>query len=414
MLNRWKKPEVSLTDLTSQCIRCGFCLESCPTFVVTGEETESPRGRIYLVRSAEEGKLKWEDVRLHMNRCLGCLACATACPSGVDYGTMFEEARGILERKKSPTTKRILLNSLTSRSLIRAQLKLSKLMPGKRIPNYLSKKISGRLPEADKPIPQTSDLHDLPWEDQPQVRGEVYFLRGCVMDVLHQRVHDATKRLLARIGYRVRVVDSGCCGSLHLHNGYIEEARMRANRLIENFSEKGVPIIVNSAGCGSTMKHYSHMFGDDDAKEFAARVFDASEFLLKHGLLERLETAPGLIAKVTYHDACHLAHGQGVRNAPRQLIKAIPRIDYLELTEADMCCGSAGIYNLTQPAMARILLERKYERICESGAKIVAMGNPGCHAWIGQAAREHGENVRVLHTMELLEAAFIGLEKFND
>lgn len=407
------KIKVSLTDVTSKCIRCGFCLESCPTYVMTGEETESPRGRIYLVRSAEEGQIKWEDVRLHMNRCLGCLACATACPSGVDYATIFEGARGILERKKSPLVKRLLLASLTKRKLIKAQLKLSKLSPGTRVPKMLSKMVSGRLPEADKPIPQKADLPPLEWADQRSIQGEVYFLRGCVMDVLFERVHECTIRLLSRIGYRARTVDVECCGSLHLHNGYEAEAQHRALRTIRRFREAGVPVIVDSAGCGSTMKHYGHTLETDTAKEFSRRVFDASEFLLANGLNDLLASSPGIHEVVTYHDACHLAHGQGIRGQPRELIRSIPGISLFELSEADMCCGSAGIYNLTQPAMARALLERKYENIRATGASIVVTGNPGCHAWIAQAAREHGDNIRVLHTMELLEAAFIGLERLE-
>jgi glycolate oxidase iron-sulfur subunit len=178
---------------------------------------------------------------------------------------------------------------------------------------------------------------------------------------------------------------------------------------------KELPVIVNSAGCGSTMKDYENLLEDTGgAGKFAKRTFDASEFLLANGLIEELQTAKGLAVKATYHDACHLAHGQKITVQPRDLIKAIPHLELVPLPEADMCCGSAGIYNVLEPRMARSLVERKYANIESTQAEIVATGNPGCHAWIAQAAKEHGKHVRVLHTMELLEAAFIGLEYFTN
>jgi glycolate oxidase iron-sulfur subunit len=284
----------------------------------------------------------------------------------------------------------------------------------------------------------------------PAIQGEVYLLEGCVMQVLFPRVHEATRRLLRRIGYAVRETPQGCCGSLHLHAGYMDEARLRANQLIDVLLGD-LPIIVNSAGCGSTMKGYGEFFGDSSgpnpltrfasssppsrpgfhdeppeargvqdesrralvAQSFSERVFDASEFLFANGLVGEVAKSQGIKVTATYHDACHLAHGQGVRNEPRRLVEAIPSLSLIELEESDLCCGSAGIYNLTQPKLARQLLERKWKNIEATGAKIVAMGNPGCHAWIAQAAQEHGQTVEVLHTMELLEASFIGLDHFS-
>jgi len=190
-----------------------------------------------------------------------------------------------------------------------------------------------------------------------------------------------------------------------------------AKNLMENFVED-LPVIVNSAGCGSTMKEYGHLFSADEeasvrGESFASRTFDLSEFLLANGLRELLAQAPGYSTRTTYHDACHLAHGQRITQPPRELIRAIPNIDYVELPEADTCCGSAGIYNLTQPELARKLLERKFANVERTEAAVVATGNPGCHAWIAQAAKEHGGEVRVLHTAEALEAAFVGLEAFR-
>lgn len=382
-----------LTDLTTQCIRCGFCLESCPTFVVTGEETESPRGRIYLVRSAEEGQIGWEDAKPHLDQCLGCLACTTACPSGVKYGEIFEMAR---DRVGKSFPKKALLTGMTKPSLLRIQLQLGKLLPGKRIPGALSKLLSGVAPEVDRPLPQDSGLWPpLKESDLPPVTGEVYMLEGCAMRVLYPRVNEATRRLLRRVGFTVKQVPQGCCGALHAHNGYLDQAKSMRSDLVARFPGE-FPIVVNSAGCGSWLK------------EGSERAWDASEFLLQHGLIDALQKCrqDAVGPTVTYHDACHLAHGQGIRSAPRELLAAIPGVQLVELGESDMCCGSAGIYNVTQPKMARELLERKWRNVEATGASVVATGNPGCHAWIAQASREKGQKVEVVHTLELLERAF--------
>jgi glycolate oxidase iron-sulfur subunit len=224
------------------------------------------------------------------------------------------------------------------------------------------------------------------------------------MRVLFPRVHEATRRLLRRVGYGVRNAEQGCCGSLHLHAGYVDAARTRAERLVRSLPED-LPVITNSAGCGSTMKRYEDLLGREGSV-FARRVRDVSEFLLEAGLSEYLLSSPGVAATATYHDACHLAHGQGVRSAPRELLKAVPGLALVDLPESDTCCGSAGIYNLTQPRMAKRLLDRKWRHVESTGASIVVMGNPGCHAWLAQAAEEHGSAVTVMHTAELLESSF--------
>jgi glycolate oxidase iron-sulfur subunit len=391
-----------LDELTARCIRCGFCLEACPTFTETGVEMESPRGRIYLVRSAHEGKLRWqEDVREHLSRCLGCRACETACPSGVEYGRIFEIARDRIEHERPHRTKGLLLAGLTDPRKLRAQLGLGRLLPGRKVPALLSRLLSGEAPEADRPEAQRRG-HYPPLDEKhlPAVKGEVFLLEGCAMRVLYPRVHEATRRLLRRVGYAVRDVAQGCCGALHAHNGYLNEAHRFAERLEASMRED-LPIIVNSAGCGSFLKDRER----EGHESFAGRVFDASEFLHGAGLTEVLRTSARLEATVAYHDACHLAHGQGIRSQPRELLEAVPGLRSVPLPEADTCCGSAGIYNLTQPKLARSILERKWRNVESTGAEIVATGNPGCHAWIAQAAREHGGHVRVMHTLELLEAA---------
>lgn len=383
-----------LRDLTAPCIRCGFCLESCPTYLETGHETESPRGRIYLVRSAEEGRLRWtEDVQPHLDRCLGCLACEPACPSGVHYGAILELARAKLERARPRPMRRRLLSAVTGPAI-----RFVRFVPRGRLPGWVSQRLAGAPPEADLPRPFPTPAWP-PLDDAmlPAVRGEVALLTGCAMGTLFPRVHAATERLLRRIGFKVRPI-AGCCGALHRHNGHPEEGARLAAALSHQVPT-GMPLVVNSAGCGASLRHGGPMAG---------HAVDASVFLLREGLAGALKSAPGLDVAVTCHDACHLAHGQGVRSEPRELLDAVPGLRRTELPESDLCCGSAGVYNVLQPAMARRLVERKLDCVNRTGAQIVVLGNPGCHAWIAQAARERGGNLRVFHTMELLEFAFGG------
>lgn len=383
-----------IDELASHCIRCGFCLESCPTFVITGEENASPRGRIYLMRGAEEGRLPWESVREHLDPCLGCRACETACPSGVEYGALLELSRHKLEQIRPDPKRRKLLDQLTNPSLTRLQFAFAGLLPGRKMPGFVARMWSDQPAEAMLPVPQQVE-HYSPLDEKslPAIRGEVALLEGCAMRVLFPNVHVATRRLLRRVGYQVRAIDLGCCGALHAHSGFLEEGESRARSVGEK--AVGLPIITNSAGCGSWLKDVG-----------APNVFDLSQFLLENGLLSELEKQTWSGPKVTYHAACHLAHGQKITQAPVDLLRAIPGLEFRPLEEADRCCGSAGIYNLTQPKMARELLERKWGFVEETGADWVVTGNPGCHAWIEQASREHGGKVRVVHTAEALEAAF--------
>ncbi len=399
-----------LEELTTHCIRCGFCIESCPTYVATGNEMESPRGRIYLVRSAIEGKLRWqEDVREHLENCLGCLACQTACPSGVQYDEIFELAKARIESEKPARAKGALLAVLSRPKLLKLQLELGAILPGRRIPSALSKLLSGQPPEADRPeVQQASGWPALDEAGLPKVRGEVYLLEGCAMRVLFPRVHEATRRLLRRVGYTVREAEQGCCGALHAHNGYLDEARELALRLSASIP-LNLPLVVNSAGCGSALKDYGRLFDLPELVALSERTVDVAEFLLREGLADALAGSPGVGARATYHDACHLANGQGVRSQPRQLFGAVPGLDLVPLQNSEVCCGSAGIYNLTRPSMARLQLEEKVEAIGETRAGLVILGNPGCHAWIAQGLRERALATNVLHTAELLESSFSGL-----
>jgi glycolate oxidase iron-sulfur subunit len=400
----------SMEELTTHCIRCGFCLEDCPTFIQTGNELESPRGRIYLVRSAMEGKLDWnEDVKEHLDLCLGCRACETACPSGVEYGAILEMARDKIESASPNLIRKGLLMSTTNPAILKAQLVGSRLLGIQKMPGFMSRFVSQDAQTANLPRPQA--YKPLPTIENAPTKGEVLMLQGCAMQVLFPRVHECTVRLLSRLGYKVKSVSQGCCGALHAHNGQLETARGLARNLIKAF-EGDMPIIVNSAGCGSTMKEYQHLLDDNNAEAFSKRVFDISEFFLSEGLADLLAKTNGLQGrKLTYHDACHLSHGQKIMSQPRQLVQAIAGTEFVELPEAMMCCGSAGIYNVLQPKMAKQLLDRKVSNVVETKTDVVATGNPGCHAWIRQGCEEAGA-APVLHTAELLEAAFIGLEHF--
>jgi len=395
----------SIDELASHCIRCGFCLESCPTFQITGDESHSPRGRIYLARSASEGVLSWKDIQPALDGCLGCRACETSCPSGVEYGKLLELAREKLAKESPKHAQSGLLKVITNTQLATMQFKAAKVFRLKRTPELVGKLLSDEPQEANIPQPFQLKWPKLDKTNLPEIKGEVAILGGCVMGVLFPGTHEATQRILRRLGYKVHMVTGGCCGALHAHSGELNQARSKALKLASKIPAE-MQILVNSAGCGSTMKEYE--FLDPNLKQVADRVQDVTEFIIKNGALELLQKSPGITVTATYHDACHLAHGQKITQEPRELLKAINGLRYSELAEADMCCGSAGIYNIVQPAKARTLLDRKWENILATGASVVATGNPGCLAWIQQAAQESGRNISVWHTLDIIEAAFCG------
>lgn len=415
----------TLDERTKKCIRCGFCLDACPTFRLTGQETRSPRGRIYLVRSWRESVIPFnDDVVEALDSCLGCRACETACPSGVEYGAILEMARAHIEdRRLRPPAQSLaraqFLAMLTSPGRLAASLHAAGLM-GRltrgRMPGFAARLLTG-APDASVALPRVEGrirVHTLP-ERSPAVGAERYvvgILAGCVMRVLFGETNAATARVLQANGCTVLAPRSaGCCGALHLHCGFASDARERMRRLIDAFEpllDSMDALIVNSAGCGSTLKEYGELLADDPAyaaraRRLAAKVRDVSEWLDSIGLTPptgRIE------ATVAYHDACHLAHGQRVRTQPRSLLAAIPGVQLVELEESDTCCGSAGIYNITQPEMAGRLLDRKIAHVRASGARIIATGNPGCLAWIQQGARQAGLDLRICHPVELLDEAY--------
>ena len=413
------------TELYLDCIHCGFCLPACPTYRILGNELDSPRGRIYLIRAASEGKIGISDSFVkHMKLCLVCRACETACPSGVQFGHLMETARGQIDRNYTypPAERRLrdfILSNFTSADrltwLLRA-LRLyqrSGLQALVRASGLLT--LFGRLGQMEGLMPSIPDLnlrHALP-EMTPAIgpkRGRVGLLAGCVQSVLFPGVNLATARVLAENGYEVVAPKAqGCCGSLLIHEGERERGKALARKTIDLFERAEFDaVVVNAAGCGAAMKEYGDLLHVDPqyaqrAAIFGNKVKDVSQVLAAAPINGKLGSVP---LKVTYQEPCHLVHGQRVREAPRALIRSIPGLQFIELKESDVCCGSAGIYNLINPTEAREVLERKLDRIAESGAEVVVSGNPGCLIQLEVGIKRRGMKVRVAHTVELLAWAY--------
>lgn len=416
-----------LTDQLVECIHCGLCLESCPTYLEINREEDSPRGRIYLMRSVAEGNSALDESMLsHLDMCLGCRACETACPSDVQYGFLLENTRAQVERSRKRSFferagRKALLSVFTSPRLLAVSLFFATLPSrllgrGPQAPGGMLTKLIGAHGAASSlrlsRFPPVSPVR-LP-EFTP-ARGErkmrVGMLEGCVMPVLFHDVNAATASVLSRLGCDVVVPEmQGCCGALHAHNGYKDQAAVMALRNMEAFEDAKCDVIaVNSAGCGSTMKEYHHLFEEGTierarAERFVKKVKDISEVV--DGLLPGAKMRE-LNITLTYHDACHLAHGQKVRSEPRRMLAAIPGLKMIPLAESDHCCGSAGVYSFTQPEMATTLQERKIKNIHATGAAVVATGNPGCQMWIASGLDASGSPVKALHPIQILDMALI-------
>lgn len=404
----------------NNCIRCGMCLPTCPTYQLTGRERSSPRGRISLMRAVSEGHLPLESETFakEMSDCLGCLACVTACPAGVQYGELLERSRDQLWRHRAPQWpwwKRHgaqLLLAIVNQPLILSWLTrllyLYQVTPLPRLVNRLP--LPGQLKEFHRMMPTVG------WKSgrqqlrshYPGPRGRVGVLLGCVMDVMFVPENLATVRVLRRQGYEVLTLpQQGCCGALHAHAGQLQEARKLAKKLIDSFTSVDF-VVVNSAGCGSCMKHYPQLFEHDQewqekAQKFVAKVRDIQEFLHEFPLDPPI---PSKDQPLTYHDACHLAHGQSIRQAPRQLLQQLAGSGYRELQDADLCCGSAGTYNLTHFETASQLLDKKLDAIQASGAKVVGVANPGCLLQIRYGIKRRGLKIRAEHPVVLLDEAW--------
>ncbi|MBA3342980.1 MAG: 4Fe-4S dicluster domain-containing protein [Gemmatimonadaceae bacterium] len=400
------------------CVHCGFCLQACPTYLALEDENESPRGRIFLMRSLLEGTVTPDDssVHAHIDRCLGCRACETACPSGVPYGHLLEATRATLrEARRPPFAARLILWVFSHRLLLRGAMFLSRLLAASPVPTVLAK-ANGRLGFAMAMLASTgSPLERDPYATSATgARGKVAVLLGCVMEGLFGETNRATERVLRRNGYAtVDAAKQECCGALHAHAGDLETARRLARRNTAAFERSGAEFIaVNAAGCGAMMKEYGHLLRDDPdwserAESVGKRVRDISELLAAAG------PARGgpLALRVTYDAPCHLVHAQRVVTQPLSVLAAIPELDLIPLVEAENCCGSAGIYNLIEPETSDAVLAPKLAHIAETGAPFVATGNPGCLMQIGAGLIRSGSKARAIHPVDLLDASYAGSER---
>jgi len=411
----------------NQCVHCGLCLAYCPTFSELGTEMDSPRGRIFLIKSLAEGRIALTDsVAEHLSLCLDCRACETVCPAGVPYGRLIEAAKAEIELQRPGSLVRrafrwlnfgVVLGHPRVLKVAAAGLRLYQAsgLQGVVRRSGLVRLLPGTLPAWEAllpPLPAGADRRPLPplIPAEGARRARVALLSGCIQSVVFGAHNRATARVLARNGCEVVVPEEqGCCGALNAHGGDHARALDMAKRTIEVFERQRTDaIIVNTSGCGAHMKAYGALLGDDPAwaeraARFSASVQDVAEFLAREPLRGPLHSVP---MTVTYHDPCHVVHGQKIRTQPRTLLAQIPGLKVIDLKESDWCCGSAGIYNLTQPEMATRLLHRKVQNVLATGAEAVVTANPGCILQIQAGLRAHGSNVPVVHLVEVLDRAY--------
>lgn len=406
-------PLAGVVEGIMTCVHCGFCLQACPTYLATGDENDSPRGRILLMRSVVEGDLSIDDhtVTSHIDRCLGCRGCETACPSGVPYGQLLEATRAtMVQREPPPLVARLILALFARPAVMRPLLAAARVFRATGLPRLLAR-LPGRVGFGFGMLASTTS--PLPHRSYPGVgsgeRGTVATLRGCVMEGLFAETNRATERTLACNDYALTdAPGQGCCGALHAHAGDLDGARALARRNIAAFERAGSDYIaVNASGCGAMMKEYGHLLADDPewgarAAALSERVRDVTELLAAAG------PKPGgaLPIRVTYDAPCHMVHAQRIVRPPLQLLESIPSIELVPLVDADQCCGSAGIYNLVQPELAGEVFDPKLSNIESTGAQYVATGNPGCLMHIGSGLLRAGQHARTVHPVELLDASY--------
>jgi len=461
--------EDALREVAKDCVHCGFCLPACPTYQLWGEEMDSPRGRIYLVNQILDGAPVNAAAAEHFDRCLGCMACMTACPSGVQYDQLIEAARvwteearsgsgaerngsaagsdgvaevrgadaevsgsghqapGVRSASKRPVRDRAAraaifslfpypkrLRAMTAPLRVAQRTGLDRRLARSRLPGRISPVLGAALRLAP-PGAMAADARPLPGR-VPALgtrRAVVGMLTGCVQSVFFPRVNAATARVLAAEGCDVIIPrEQGCCGALSMHAGREAEAETFARRTIATFEQAGVDaVVVNSAGCGSAMKEYERLLRGADggwaerAAEMSGKVRDLAEFLADLGPVARRHPLPVTAA---YHDACHLAHAQRITKQPRELLRAIPGLNLVEVADAGNCCGSAGVYNLLQPEAASELGARKAESVLATGAPLLISANPGCSLQIASALAARGQDIAVAHTAEVLDASIRG------
>jgi glycolate oxidase iron-sulfur subunit len=412
-------PLVPLEPLMDACVHCGFCLPTCPSYVLLARETDSPRGRIYLMRAGVEDRIELgPSVVEHFDTCLGCMACETACPSGVHYAPLIERTRAVIEANYTRSAserwfRRLLFSVLPYPARLRAlSLPMVAGRALKRAP-ALMRLMPDRLRQLlalapDAPLSTIASETPVLTPAAGAARLKVGLLTGCVQRAFFGDVNQATARVLSADGCEVHAPRAqGCCGALALHAGEPERAKAFARDLIATFERSGVDVVgVNAAGCGSAMKEYGHLLQDDPqwavrAKAFAANVRDVTQILAEPGPVRAPRQARTL--RVAYHDACHLAHAQGIRKEPRALLESIPGVTLVPFAENDLCCGSAGIFNLVQPEMAETLGDRKAGHIADAKPDVVVTSNPGCIIQLRAAAARAGHTYKVMHIVELLD-----------
>ncbi|HRW11348.1 MAG TPA: heterodisulfide reductase-related iron-sulfur binding cluster [Caldilineaceae bacterium] len=409
-------------SLLSQCVHCGLCLPACPTYRIFHTEMDGPRGRIQLMTAAAEGRIDLGGAfQEHLDLCLGCRACETACPSGVQYGLLLEGARQAMAEEQPQSRRERLVRWFALRQLLPHQgrlrllarllwvvqkLKLDTLAKGLGV---IPPSMQGMV-ELLPPLKLNQVATDRAAPALGKKRGDVALLYGCVQDAFLSGVNAATVRVLQRNGYEVHFPKGqNCCGAAGLHMGEVDEAKRLARQNIDACADRDyVAVISNAGGCGATLKEYGHLLADDPAyaekaQTFVAKLQDISEFLADH--LHMPPTKP-VARHVTYVESCHLRHGQRVIRQPRQLLNAIPGLTFTELQQPDRCCGSAGVYNITQPETANQVLDAKLADVQQTGADLVVTSNTGCHMQMIYGMRKAGSDAEVLHLVELLDRAY--------
>jgi len=401
-----------MTNAIESCVHCGFCLAACPTYQELGQEMDSPRGRIILMKEVLEGKLDWTAAQPHVDRCLGCLACEPACPSGVPYRDLISPFRAVAQDKfKQPVSEK-LTRWLSAQTVPYPWRFRFAAMFGR-----IGKALLPLMPSALKPMLELLPATLPPKQTWPEVtpakgerRARVALLVGCAQQVLDPDINTATIEVLARNGVEVVVPRAqGCCGGLAWHTGSLGAAQDFARRNLAAFPADVDAILTNAAGCGSAMHEYHLILAGtpeaEHAEKFRHRVIDVSAFLMKLGLREQ-PADTGQSIKLAYHDACHLINAQNVRRQPRDLLRAIPGVELFELANAHLCCGSAGSYNIDQPAIAASLGEQKARAVISTGASLVASGNIGCLTQLRVHLAKLGSTIKIRHTMQVLRDAY--------
>lgn len=403
----------NMADAIASCVHCGFCLPTCPTYLELGEEMDSPRGRIFLMKEVLEGKLELENAIPYVDNCLGCQACETACPSGVKYGELLTPFRALTENEREREPIDRLQRALTLSTLpYPGRLRLAALAGrfARPLARALPKPLQAMLSLLPPQLPAAAPLPSF-YPALGERRARVALLAGCAQQVLAPQINWATLRVLARNGVETVIPSGqGCCGALSMHTGAADQARRLACRNLTAFPDDVDAVITNAAGCGSGLKEYGLLFKglpeQEPATALADKVMDVTVLLDQLGLKDI--PAPGGQLTIAYHDACHLAHAQRVRDAPRALLQAIPGVKLVTPAEWEICCGSAGTYNIERPEIAAPLGERKARNLLATGAQLIATGNIGCMTQITTHLRELGHEIPLRHTIEVLDDAYQG------